>query len=265
MPRANARKSVWPVVNGVLTALVAGFLILPMAAVVLSSFGEPAFATFPPQGFTLHWYTQFNEVPGLIDSLIYSLQLAVVATLLSVVLALLTGVGLTLRILPGKALVVSFLMSPLTLPSIVVGLALLLFFSTIWMADYFVGLVIGHLIISFPYALRSILPSLETFERNLWSAGRTLGANPIKTFLTILVPAARPGLVSATIFAFLISFDNYNISAFIQDPLNPTLPVVLYNAAEQALSPVLMAISTVLIVFSALIVSVFSKYLMHGD
>lgn len=252
------------VLNWIATALVAGFLILPMAAVVLSSFGETAFANFPPKGFTLEWYTRFNEVPGLVDSLVYSLKLAVVATVVSVALALVTAVGLTLKWLPGKTVVISFLMSPLILPSIVVGLALLLFFSTVWMADYFVGLIIGHVIISFPYALRSILPQMETFDRNLWAASRTLGAHPVRSFLTIMLPLAVPGLVSGTIFAFLISFDNYNISAFIQDPLNPTLPVVLYNAAEQALSPVLMAISSVLILLSAIVVSVFSKYLMHG-
>lgn len=250
--------------KGIACAFVAFVLILPMLAVVLSSFGENAYATFPPQGFTLEWYTRFEEVPGLLDSLLYSFELAIVATVVSVLLAFATGIGLTLKTFPGKSLLVTFMMSPLILPSIVVGLALLLFFSTVWMADYFTGLIVGHVIISFPYALRSILPALETFDRNLWSASRTLGANPWKSFLTILVPAALPGLVSATIFAFLVSFDNYNISAFIQDPVNPTLPVVLYNAAEQALSPVLMAISSVLIAMSAIIVSIFSQYLLHG-
>nr|WP_186363431.1 ABC transporter permease subunit [Rhizobium sp. ACO-34A] len=183
---------------------------------------------------------------------------------MSVTLALITAVGLTLGRFPGRTMAITFLMSPLILPSIVVGLALLLFFNTVWPADYHVGLVIGHVIISFPYALRSILPQIETFDRNLWAASRTLGARPIISFLTILMPLAMPGIISGTIFAFLIFFDNYNVSVFIQDPVAPTLPVVLYNAAEQALNPVLMAVSSVLVILSALVVSAFSKYLIHG-
>lgn len=237
-------------------------LVLPMLAVIVSSFGETAYARFPPQGFTFHWYTAFGEVPGLVDSLVYSLKLALIVTAISVALALLSAIGLTLRIIPGRALITSFLMLPLVLPSIVVGLALMLFFSAFWTADYFTGLVIGHLVISFPYALRSILPALETFDRNLWAASRTLGANPWQAFRTILAPIAMPSVLSAALFAFLISFDNYNVSAFLQDPLTPPLPVVLYNQAEQALSPVLMAVSSALIFFSAVLVALFGKYLV---
>ena len=238
-------------------------LLLPMLAIIISSFGETAYARFPPQGFTLKWYGAFNEVPNLIPSLLYSLKLAVIVTVISVSLALMSAIGLTLRIIPGRAFVTSFLMLPLVLPSIVVGLALLLFFSTVWSADYFTGLIIGHLVISFPYALRSILPALETFDRNLWAASRTLGANPWQAFRTILAPLAMPSVLSAALFSFLISFDNYNISAFLQDPLTPPLPVILYNQAEQALSPVLMAVSTVLILFSVVLVALFGKYLVH--
>ncbi|WP_199084391.1 ABC transporter permease [Bosea sp. ASV33] len=244
------------------TSFGAVILVLPMLAVIVSSFGETAYARFPPQGFTLHWYTAFDEVPGLIASLIYSLKLSLIVTAMSVALALLSAIGLTLRVIPGRALITSFLMLPLVLPSIVVGLALMLFFSAFWTADYFTGLVIGHLIISFPYALRSILPALETFDRNLWAASRTLGANPWQAFRTILAPIAMPSVLSAALFAFLISFDNYNVSAFLQDPLTPPLPVVLYNQAEQALSPVLMAVSSALILFSVVLVALFGKYLI---
>lgn len=246
----------------VATAFGAFVLVLPMLAVIISSFGETAYARFPPQGFTLHWYAAFDEVPGLVPSLLYSLKLSLIVTALSVSLAILSAVGLTLRIIPGRALITSFLMLPLVLPSIVVGLALLLFFSTIWLADYFTMLVIGHLVISFPYALRSILPALETFDRNLWAASRSLGANSWQAFRTILAPIAMPSVLSAALFAFLISFDNYNVSAFLQDPLTPPLPVVLYNQAEQALSPVLMAVSAALILFSATLVAAFGKYLI---
>lgn len=233
--------------------LVVLFSAAPILALVMLSFTAGEYIAWPPVGFSLKWYGRILAMPGFVDSLWLSLGLAAQSTALSLVLGIAAALGLARSDLPGKQVLVSALMSPLVVPSIVTGLALLQFFydRDLRSADW--NLVVGHTIITLPYVVRTVLASLEVFDWSLVDTARVLGAGPLRAFWRVTLPIVRPGVLAGGIFAFLTSFDNYTISMFLADGELVPLPVRVFNYVQGNLDPAVAALSATLIYGSALI------------
>ncbi|MBI4504689.1 MAG: ABC transporter permease [Chloroflexi bacterium] len=223
------------------------FLAAPIVMVVLLSFTAGEFAIFPPEGLSLRWYGPALAMPGFIDSLVLSLQLAAQAATLSLLLGVSAALGLARTRFRGRQALLAGIMSPLVVPTIVSSLALLQFFVGANLREASWNLLVGHVIITLPYVVRTVLASFEVFDWSLVDTARVLGAGPVRAFWRVTLPVIRPGVLAGGIFSFLVSFDSFTISVFLVDSQSVTLPVRVFNYILTQLDPRIAALSALLI------------------
>ena len=244
-------------------ALLVVFLYAPIVILAIFSFNDGDVA-FPLQGFTTHWYAQFFSNPLLIGALRRSALVATVSSLLAVALGVLASFALLRRRFVGKAAASALLFSPLVIPYLVFGISLLLLFSIVdklltEAAGVYIGLglhavVIGHVVVSLPYTILTIMPLLERLSISLEEAAHDLGAGTWQTFRRVTLPLLAPALVSSFLIAFTLSFDEYAIASFLAGT-TPTWPVYLFAQLRvPSQLPQLVAVSSVILFASLLLV-----------
>jgi putative spermidine/putrescine transport system permease protein len=224
--------------------LVFGFLLAPLAVVVATSLTASNFAAFPPQGLSLRWYTALLDQPEFLDAFWLSLILAALAAAVATVVGTLAAFGLVRYRFPGRDLANAVVLSPLLLPGVVSGIALLQFFAMVGVGASFGRLLMGHVIITVPYVVRAVAAVLTGFDRSLEEAAQSLGANPPRAVLLITLPVVSAGVLAGAVFAFVTSFDNVVVSIFLTSPTLVPLPVRLYNYVESSARPLAASIST---------------------
>jgi putative spermidine/putrescine transport system permease protein len=222
-----------------------GFLLLPVLVTMLVSFNASPFIEVPPSSYSLAWYANVANINKIVAATLTSLGVALVAGVLATLLALGAALALVRTSLPGKALVTSFLLSPLTVPLVAIGIALIQFFIRIDIAFTWASLIIGHMVLVVAYPVRTIVASLSLQKPSIEEAAAALGAPPFTVFRTITIPQIMPGLVSGFLFAFLVSFDNYPISIFLVRGGLTTMPIEVFNYMSQQLDPTPAAFSTI--------------------
>ncbi|KAB1664656.1 ABC transporter permease [Pseudoclavibacter sp. CFCC 13611] len=236
------------------------FLWSPLIVVVIISFDTSRFLAFPAQGFTFANYAKvFAEgdfLSGFLTSLLVGAIVAVAATACG------TLAALALRRRPrGSGAVIALLTSPLVVPHVVLGLALLMVFSQWRLTDSVWGIVLAHAVITLPYTFRSVMASLETADVSSENAARVLGAGPLTVVRRVTLPLLRPGVTAALIFGFLVSFDESVISLFISGRHTTTLPVELLNYVEVKADPTVAALSVLLVLLSIIVMVVVNRIL----
>jgi putative spermidine/putrescine transport system permease protein len=242
-----------------LVTLVYLFLLTPLVIVVLASFNSGEYLSFPPEGFSLRWYAKFLSSTSFMQSLWFSLQLALICTVCSTVLG--TMVALYVVRFAGKwreHLRVLIIM-PLLLPEILTAIALLFFYYNIealfkamgldmlsgLFRNSFLGLLIGHVLITLPFVFLGISASLYNFDMSLEEAARSLGAGKFTTFRRITLPLVKPGIIAGALLAFIISFDLFNISLLLKGVGTATLPIQLFDYVRWDFDPTAAAVSSV--------------------
>ncbi len=241
------------------TYAMVALLLLPLAVIVATSFTTLGYVSFPPEGFTLRWYAEALRRQEFLDSFVLSLGVASVTAGLATLLGTPVAVATVRYRFPGRDLVTAFFMSPLVLPTVVIGIALLQFYNRIGLGATAASLVIGHVIITTPYAIRLVAASLTGLDPSIERAARNLGAAPLRAFLAVTLPLIAPGIAAGAIFAFVTSFDNVTISVFLATPRMVTLPVRIYNLWDQPISPWLVAICSLVIVWTVLLIAVVER------
>ncbi len=248
MPLKKRSHSKWPslcvkilVVFGLL------FLIFPIVVVIISSFNRAPYFEFPPREISLYWYLNLLSKYKFIKGFQISLMIAAIVMAISTFSGILGSLVLVRYNFIGKNFLNGYLLSPLILPEVVSGVCLLIFFNSIGMFNNMVNLIIGHIIITIPYVLRTVTAVLYRFDRSIEEAAMNLGANPFQTFLKVTLPIIRPGVVAGAIFSFIMSFDNFALSIFLSGPRTETLPIVIFMHLRYELDPTIAALSTILI------------------
>ena len=236
------------------------FLLLPIVVVFFASISETSYLTFPPRQITLKWYAKAFSTENYLASFRYSLLVAGSTVLFSTIIGTLAAYGTMRSDFRGKNLINAFVLSPLIFPMLIIGIALLQFYSLLKVNGTFLGLVFGHIVITFPYVIRTVTASLYRFDPALEEAAMTLGANRFKTFFLIIMPAIRPGIIAGAIFTFIVSFDNVPVSIFLMGIKNTTLPVVIFSAIEFGVDPSIAAISTILICLTGIMIYIVEKW-----
>jgi putative spermidine/putrescine transport system permease protein len=236
---------------GLMLALLVGiafvYIIGPLLVIIAASFGDTGFLAFPPQGFSLRHYESALTNPRYVNGFFVSLRIAAIVTLLSVAIALAAAYALVRGTFPGARTIEAVLLSPLLLPGLVLAVALTLFFSRHPWARGSDRLILAHLTICVPCALRVMIPVLERFDRALEEAAQNLGASPIQAFFLVTLPVIRPGVLAAAALAFILSFDEVEMAVFLAHPREQPLTVALYSAVQMSLEPSLAAVSAILI------------------
>jgi putative spermidine/putrescine transport system permease protein len=230
--------------------LVVAFILAPIVVVIGTSFAASPIYEFPPRELSLKWYDNLKNVPGLWSAFVLSVEIAVLSTAAAVVLGTAAAFALVRGNVPLREPLTMFLISPLMLPGIIIGIALLMTFRSIGFDSSFWGVVIGHIVITTPYVVRTVLASLQLFQFNQLEAAATLGAHPAYSVAKVLVPQIMPGIVAGALFAFVTSFDNYAVTMFLVDARSLTLPIKIINYTETSPDPTVSAIATLLFLMS---------------
>ena len=223
------------------------FLYIPIVIVLAVSFTESAVFSFPPQGFSLKWYSAIRNADGLIASAWLSAQIAFLSTCVSLLLGTLCAIAVVQRAVPGSNAIATFMASPLMIPGLVLGFAFLQAARTVGLRDAYTTLLIAHIVLTMPFIMRTILASLSLFDFTMVDAARMLGYSYPKALWYVLVPNILPGVMSGALFAFIASFDNYPISIFLVDVRTKTLPIQLLNQLEMSPDPTVAATAGLLI------------------
>ena len=231
----------------VFTWLVLAMLLSPILLVFASAFGSTQYMVFPPQGFSLHWFGEALRSRDYVEAFWYSLTVAAATAAFSTMLGGLVALALVRHRFSGRAALNALVMSPLILPPLLIGVALLQWLSILGIGVGTSSLIMGHVIVATPYAVRLIASSLAGFDRSLELAARSLGAPPLTAFVRITVPLISTGLLAAAVFSFIVSFDNVTVSIFLATPRHITLPVRMYSRVEGGFGSTLAAVSAMLI------------------
>ncbi len=229
------------------------FLQLPVLVVMLAAFSKTAYLTIPPKGLTLHWFEVVLRDSEYLSATWTSLWLACAAAAGAMVLGLAAAYALHRRMVPAAAALTTLMMSPLILPSVVLGVALLQYYTLTGMRGNSFGLWLAHVVIAVPYVVRSCLSSLSAVDNSLEDAAQVLGADGFTSFRLITLPLVKSGLIAGGLFAFITSWDNVPVSIFLLSASQTTLPVKIFTAVEQGADPSVAAVSTLLIFFTAIV------------
>ncbi|MFC4015860.1 ABC transporter permease [Nonomuraea purpurea] len=247
----------WP--TRILVTLLYLFLLAPILIVVVISFDTQSTMAFPPQGFSFQWYARLAENAEFIHGFQVSAVVAAGVALLALLIGVPAAVALTWHEFPFRGVLSGFFLSPLMVPAIVLGLALLLVLAPMRITGTYGGLIVAHLAITVPYVIRTTSMSLMTMNRSCVEAARTLGASPWRTFRRVTLPLIAPGVLAGGVIAFLISFDEAVISLFVVGPQATTLPVEIFHYVEERTDPQIAALSVVLIAISIVFVVVIER------
>jgi putative spermidine/putrescine transport system permease protein len=228
---------------------VCGYALLlsPVFVVAAVSFSAGQFLSFPPPGLSTRWYAALFANAEIMSALATSVLLAAIVASLALLLALPAAYAIARLQFPGRRALSDLIAAPLLLPSLVLGLALLLALQPLKLVATWPGLVLAHLTLAVPFAVRILTTAIAAVPAELEAAARTLGASPFSAALRVTLPLSAPGMLAAGALCFLISFDETVISLFLVGPRLTTLPVELFRYTESRTDPLVAALSMLLI------------------
>jgi putative spermidine/putrescine transport system permease protein len=227
--------------------VVVTFLLVPILFIVMLSFGSSRYLQFPSPSWTLKWYGELFADPDWLASIATSLEIAVTVTILSVVLGTMASFALTRGTFRGREMLRALFLTPMILPVVVLAVGLYAFFLRLHLNGTFTGFVAAHLVIALPFSIISVCNLLERFDKSVEDAAVLCGASGLEAKIRVTLPAIRLGIWGAAIFSFLASWDEVVIAIFMSSPDLQTLPVRIFSTLRQDLSPVVAAISTLLV------------------
>ena len=223
------------------------FLLAPLLVIAAASFSPTPVFDLPTGGASLRWYAAVGQLDGFWPALALSLEIAALSTLTSLAIGTLAGVAIARGALPGAGALAAALVSPLMMPGLVLGVAMLQFFRSLGLVSTFPALALAHLVVTLPYVARTMIAALARFDFALIDAARTLGCSFPAALLRVMVPTLAPAYVTAALFAFLASMDNYPVSIFLTDARAKTLPIKMLQYIEESPDPTLAALSTLIL------------------
>ena len=227
-------------------ALILLFFYLPIAYVVFFSFNESkSLTTFT--GFSLKWYEKMFASRPMMESVYYSLLVAIIATIVSTIVGTIVAIGLSKSNKIIQEIVTQVNNLPMLNPDIVTAIGLMLFFSTLNIPTGFATLLLAHVIFCIPYVILSIMPKLRQLDNNLAEAALDLGCTPFQALYKVIIPQIKEGIVSGALIAFTMSFDDFVISYFTTGPGINNISTYVYSSVKR-INPSINALSTMIVI-----------------
>ena len=246
------RRSIGGLLVAAFAYAVAVFLLLPSLIVVPMSFGPDRFLRFPPTGFSLRWYAAYFTSSDWIDPTLFSLEVGVLTAIVATIAGTMVALALVRGRVPGRPVVELLVMGPVIVPTIAMAIALFLVFDRLRLVGTLFAFVLAHSALAMPFVVFTVLAALYRFDANLELAALSCGAGRLAAFRHVTLPAIAPGVLSAAMFAFIISFDEPVISFFISDLDRKSLPRKMFEDIDYNVSPTLAAVATMLSALTAL-------------
>ncbi|HWM34620.1 MAG TPA: ABC transporter permease [Pseudolysinimonas sp.] len=244
--------AVWRVLQ-VISGIGALWLLVPMLIVIPMSFTGSRSYRFPPESWSFRWYENIVTDDRWLSALGTSLLIAVIVAVVATTLGTAAALGLSRIRIRGAQVLNGLFLSPMILPVVIIGVAVYLVFLNFRLVNSPGGMVLAHTVLATPYVVVAVAASLRGFDTTLERAGASLGAAPLRVFLSVTLPIIRPGVLAGALFAFIASFDELVVSIFLVGPSVRTLPVQMFTSVAQESDPTVAAVSTILMVSTAII------------
>ncbi len=241
--------------------LVLFFLIAPFSIVFITAFSDDNSLLFPPSSYSVRWLLSVMQTEIFVSSLITSLWLGFGATAIALVFGVPAAYALQRYPVPETEWIRTLLTSPLIIPGLVIGVALLKQFVLLGGNSVNLALLAGHAALVLPYAVRVVGASLANLPRDIEDAAFSLGASRAQVFWRVVLPNVRGGLAAATVLAFINSFNHVPVSLFLTGPGITTLPIRMLLHMESSYDPSIAALSMLVILFSMVFVFVTERVL----
>ena len=233
------------------------FLILPILVIVPLSFNSQPYFTFTAEmlafeadAYSLRWYRTIVENPNWLLAIQNSFIVGVFATIVATLLGTVAAVGLASSEMPFRRTITALLLSPMIVPLIIIAAGMFFFYTRFGLVGTFPGLIIAHAALGIPFVIVTVTATLVGFDRSLYNAGISLGTGPVRTFMRVVLPLIRPGVISGALFAFVTSFDEVVLVLFLAGPDQRTIPRQMFSGLREQINPTILAVATLLIVVS---------------
>ena len=233
------------------------FLYTPIIVLIIFSFNDSR-RNIVWKGFTLKYYKKMFSNEILLEAFLNSIAIALITTILSLVLGVLTAILLWRFQFPLKSLYQGMVMIPVIVPEICIGIAFLVFFNMIgWPSDLIwplslAKIIFAHSLFCFPFVAIVVRAKLVNLNWECEEAAKDLGANAWHVYRDIWFPHLKPSLIAGGLLAFTLSLDDFVITFFTSGPETITLPIKIYSMVRFSVTPEVNAASTVLIVVTIL-------------
>ncbi|WID95201.1 ABC transporter permease [Bosea vestrisii] len=241
-------------------------MLVPVVMVIVTSFFQDEIVSFPPSGLTLQWYENAWARREFAAGFLVSIQVSLLATAIGVPLGTAAALALARSRIPAKSAITTLLLGPLAVPGVVAGTALYLFYLRVEnsldldVVGTLPGLVGAHALLTIPWTVRVVSASLQGMDGSVEEAAANLGARPWTIFRRVTMPMLRPGVVAASMFSFIQSFENLELTLLLVGPGKTTLPVAMLNYLEFRMDPTLAAVATIQILIVAALMLVTDRF-----
>jgi putative spermidine/putrescine transport system permease protein len=237
-------------------ALLIGFIMLPLVAIVGSSVTPMPFWQFPPEGFSLKWYERFFDNPELVRSLLLSLSTGLFAGVVGTVVSLISAIGIErARGRVSRVAGIAVLL-PLLVPNIVLGLGIYMLYVQLGLRVNVLTLALAQLIIVLPITIRMLMVAVSGVTPNVERAAANLGAGPLGVHLKVTLPIVRPSLIAAGVMGFVLAFDDSSIALFVNAPGTVTLPIRMLLSLDHESGPLVAAAGSLLLLVAVVLIVV---------
>ena len=243
-------------------ALVIAFMLAPLVIVCVVAFTPENTLTIPTTHFSLRWFRAVFAHPDFVQSFWNSLWLALSSATIATLIAVPAGLAITRYDFAGRGALNALFLSPLIIPHLVLGVALLRLFALIGATGSFPWLVMAHVVVITPYVLRLVVAAAAGMDRSCEQAALSLGAAELTVFRRVTLPMILPGVSGGWLLAFINSFDEVTMSIFVTAPSTVTLPVRMYMYATESIDPLMAAASALMVVFTAVVMLLLDR--MYG-
>ncbi|MBF9041995.1 ABC transporter permease subunit [Rhodobacterales bacterium HKCCE4037] len=249
---------------GVFAVFYLAFLYAPILLLPIFAFNDGTVIAFPLRGFTFGWFAQLGEIPALHSATLNSLIIASSTAVLSTCLGLFAARAATRYRFPLKGGIMGFIMLPLVLPEVIVAISLLVVLMQLGLNTSVFTIILGHTLLCMPFAIAILQGSFSGLDQSLEEAAMDLGETRSGAFRLVILPLVVPGIIASLLICFIISLDEFIIAFFLSGN-EPTLPVYLWGLMRfPAQLPVVMALGTVLVGLSIVLLLVANWFRKRG-
>jgi len=236
-----------------LASCTLAFLYLPLVVLVLFSFNSNDITVLPLTGWTLDWYHRAFQNAFMLDALKNSFVVAGAAIVISQIIGIPTGFALMRWNFPGNVVLKRIVIMPISLPALILGIALLNYFTMMGVKLSIVTIMIGHGTIMSSIVVTNLFARLLYFDQRIEEASADLGAKPWQTFWFVTLPNIKSTLIGSAMITFTVSFDELALTYFVNGNTN-TLPMYIWSMLRQGMTPEINAIGSCVIAGSIILV-----------
>ena len=238
--------------------LILIFLYLPIIVLIVQSFNAGK-SRAKWEGFSLRWYGELFHDPNIMNALVITLAIALLAALFSTIIGTLAAIGIHAMKKRPQHLMLTLNNIPMTMPDIVTGISLMLLFIFTQVERGFVTMLLAHITFDVPYVILSVMPKLRQMNKHSYEAALDLGATPMYALTHVILPEVMPGVITGAMLAFTLSLDDFTISYFTTNPLVQNLSTLIYSQARKGIKPTMNALSALMFVALLLLLLLVNK------